>query len=143
MRKTIAATLDAPPAAVADLLGELDRYPDWLDLVVAADTTVATKGDIGPAWLVTLRAKVGPFARSKRLRMVRVANDPDHLRFERSELDDRDHASWVLDARLSQTRPCMVNVELSYSGRLWSSPLEAILRSQTSTAIERLKTLVE
>jgi hypothetical protein len=37
----------------------------------------------------------------------------------------------------------MVDVELSYSGGLWSTPLESILGSQTSDAIERLKALAE
>ena len=143
VRKTISAVLDAPPATVAELLRDLEQYPKWLDLVADVETTAATEGDVGPAWLVTLRAKVGPFARSKRLRMVRVTNQPDHLRFERAEVDGRDHASWVLAAQLSKTQPCMVDVELSYSGGLWSTPLESILGSQTSDAIERLKALAE
>lgn len=143
VRKTIAAVLEAPPSRVAELLRDLEQYPKWLDLVAAVEATAPTNGDVGPAWLVTLRAKVGPFARSKRLRMVRVTDGTDHLRFERAEVDGRDHASWVLTASLSNTEPCTVDVELSYSGGFWSTPLEAILGSQTSDAIERLKALVE
>jgi hypothetical protein len=142
MRKTIAAELDADPDAVAAVLRDLERYPDWLDIVTAAEPTNAARGDAGPAWLVTLRAKVGPFARSKRLRMVRMIDDPGQLRFVRAEVDGRDHASWILDARLGDERPCSVEVELSYGGGLWSTPLEAILGSQATDAVPRLQALV-
>ena len=46
-----------------------------------------------PAWRVELRARVGPFARSKQLRMVRTVYEPERIaRFERIEDDERDHA---------------------------------------------------
>ena len=140
--KTIAADLPAPADRIADVLRDLANYPDWLDIVRRAEPTASDPDDVGPAWMVTLRAKVGPLARSKRLRMVRTVDSADHLRFERVEIDGRDHAAWILDARLAGDDPCQVTVELRYEGRLWSAPLEAVLGSQVDDAIPRLRSLV-
>jgi hypothetical protein len=52
-------------------------------------------------WEVELQAQVGPFARSKRLRMVRVVHDPGRrVVFERDEIDGRRHSPWILAATL-------------------------------------------
>ena len=59
----------AAPSAVVAHVAELDAYPKWMSLVHSA-TRVANANE--PTWDVELRAKVGPFARSKRLRMVRT-----------------------------------------------------------------------
>lgn len=142
MQKTIRATLDAEPDRVVEILGDLGHYPAWLDIVTHAVPTEPASGDDGPAWLVTLRAKVGPFARSKRLRMVRTRADGRQLRFERAEVDGRSHSSWVLDADVSDARPCDVRVDLRYDGGLWTTPLEAILGSQATNAVPRLEALV-
>ncbi|MEM7287034.1 MAG: SRPBCC family protein [Actinomycetota bacterium] len=142
MHKTIAAELPADAHRVALVLRDLANYPDWLEIVRRAEPTDGHPGDVGPAWMVTLRAKVGPLARSKRLRMVRTVDAPDRLRFERAEVDGRDHAAWILDARLTGVDPCSVTVELRYEGRLWSAPLEAVLGSQVDDAIPRLRALV-
>ena len=63
----VTATVEAPVgveklfAAVADLA----TYPQWLSIV--HQVTVEPVGSDGmSAWLVELRGKVGPFARSKR-----------------------------------------------------------------------------
>ena len=59
---------------------------------------------LGSASTVDLRGRLGPFARAKRLRMVRTAHDPDrHARFERVEHDGRDHSPWILDADISSS----------------------------------------
>ena len=142
VRKTIAAELPAQADRIADILRDLANYPDWLEIVRRAEPTDAHTDDVGPAWMVTLRAKVGPLARSKRLRMNRTVDTADHLRFERAEIDGRDHAAWILDARLSGDDPCEVVVELRYEGRLWSAPLEAVLGTQVDDAIPRLRALV-
>ena len=61
-----------------------------------------TPDDVGPAWSVDLRGRLGPFARAKRLRMVRTVHEPDHhARFERVEHDGRQHSPWVLDATVA------------------------------------------
>ena len=142
MQKTIHATLDADPARVIEILGDLGRYPAWLDIVTHALPAAAQPQDPGPAWWVTLRAKVGPFARSKRLRMVRTRIDGGELRFERAEVDARSHSAWILDVDVTQERPCAVRVDLRYDGGLWTTPLEAILGSQATDAVPRLEALV-
>ena len=142
MHKTIDAELPAHRTRIAEVLRDLGNCPRWLDIVRRADPAAAAPGDAGPAWMVTLRAKVGPLARSKRLRMVRTVDTAYHLRFERAETDGRDHAAWILDAHLTGDDPCRVTVELRYEGGLWSAPLEAVLGSQVDDAIPRLRDLV-
>jgi len=93
------ATLDAA-CTIEDLrvwVGDLGRYPEWLTIVPRAESE---QGSDPRAWAVELRAKVGPIARSKRLRMVRTVDEPGHIRFEREETDGRSHSPWVLDAVL-------------------------------------------
>ena len=75
-----------------DALADLGTYPAWLGLVTAAEP------DGDNTWVVTLRARLGPLARSKRLRMVRTERSADSVRFERREVDGRDHSEWVLSA---------------------------------------------
>ena len=142
VHKTIQASLDADAERVVAILSDLGNYPAWLDIVTHAVPAEAAPGDAGPAWSVTLRAKVGPFARSKRLRMVRTEATERRLRFERAELDGRTHSAWVLDVEVSDARPCDVQVDLRYDGGLWSAPLEAILGSQADDAVPRLEALV-
>ncbi|MFM7897431.1 MAG: hypothetical protein ACKO97_00490, partial [Actinomycetota bacterium] len=79
----------AQPSAVVARVAELDRYPEWMSLVHSA-TRIAEMPE--PTWDVELRAKVGPFARSKRLRMVRsqfVEGETTNIVFERRETDGR------------------------------------------------------
>lgn len=145
MQRTIDAVLDAGPERVFDTMADLTCYPDWLDIVAAVTPADAVDGDPGPAWFVTLRAKVGPFARSKRLRMARtVATRPDTLRFERVEHDGRQHAPWILDVALAgdDDARTVVAVELRYEGALWMAPLDAILGRQVDDAVPRLQALV-
>jgi hypothetical protein len=78
-----------------------------------------------PAWTVQLRARVGPLARSKRLRMVRSEAVPGRLVvFERAELDGRVHARWALRAEIEPTPGgSELTMRLSYSGSLWTGGL--------------------
>ena len=105
MRTTITALIDGRrPGEVFDQVDSLDNYPAWLRLVhrVEPDETDAGR----PAWHVELRARVGPFTRSKRLRMVRTVFEPErHVRFERVQDDDRDHAEWILEATVPDDTP--------------------------------------
>src|SRR5690242_1687642 len=123
--------LDAPCApdrlwsAVADLTG----YPAWLSIVAGVAPAEPAEGDAGPAWSVELRGRLGPLARSKRLRMVRtVADEPGRLRFERRELDGRAHSPWVLDAEITP-RPdgSRLTMTLHYGGTLGGATLERML----------------
>ena len=79
------AGLDAPcdAATVFARVDELHDYPAWMSLVHRAEP-LGADGDGRPMWQVELRARVGPLARSKRLRMVRTLHDPDggQVRFE-------------------------------------------------------------
>lgn len=114
-------------ASVESLFAEvaaLDRYPPWMRLVHRATPLDDDAGPDGaPAWWVELRARVGPLARSKQLRMVRTAFDAGrHVRFERVELDERNHAAWTLDTRVAEASGgAELSMRLEYTGQLWSA----------------------
>jgi len=135
MHQNVTAPVAAPVGHVASIIGDLATYPHWLDLVASSERDSNDEGR--PAWLVTIRAKVGPFARSKKLRMAQTAHDVaggvSMFRFERRETDGRDHSAWTLDAsvgpRHSDATMSMVTMDLRYEGRLWTAPLEPILGS--------------
>ncbi|MET0144579.1 MAG: SRPBCC family protein [Ilumatobacteraceae bacterium] len=112
---------DATAAEVFVHVGTLDRYPPWMRLIHRVEPTEPDDGR--PAWRVELRARVGPFARSKALRMVRTVHEPDrHVRFERVQDDERDHAEWILDALVADVGGgAALTTELTYSGKLWGS----------------------
>lgn len=139
----LSATMHAPCAA-ALLFAEvqdLGRYPTWLTIVPRAETVAAVDGDPGPAWSVELRGRIGPLARSKRLRMVRTRFEPDrHVRFERRELDDRDHSSWVLDALVDPDGDdaSVLEMSLHYGGSFGGSVLEKLLRDEIDASRPRL-----
>lgn len=125
------------------LISELTQYPQWMGLVHA----VVPEAD-NQAWQVELRGKIGPFARSKRLRMVQVeTSSVEHLRFERAEVDGRSHSVWVLEAKVSQKdaatpRTTTLNMTLQYSGRLFSSVVERALHDEIEASKQRLRKLV-
>src|SRR5690606_34923399 len=116
----------------------LDRYTEWLEIV----TRVAPAE--GGAWAVDLRGRLGPLARSKRLRMVRAeTTGPLTARFERSELDRRDHSPWVLDARVSpHPDGSELRMQLHYGGGLFGPVLERVLRDEIERSRLRLLDLV-
>lgn len=139
----VTAGLDAPrPAAdVFPHVDVLDGYPTWMEMVHRADRQPDDPG-APPAWLVELRARLGPLARSKRLRMVRTVHDPagGRVRFERRELDGRSHAPWVLDVTVSGAAGgSRVEMHLHYGGRLWTGGvMERALAEQIEAGRERL-----
>jgi hypothetical protein len=113
-----------PHATTEDLFRQvatLDRYPAWMRLVYRVEPLEPDDGR--PAWRVELRARMGPFARSKQLRMVRTEHEPGrHVRFERIPDDDKDHAEWVLSATVTPGEGgASVWTELTYTGGLWGS----------------------
>jgi hypothetical protein len=132
MHQNVTASVTASPERVAEIIGDLGTYPEWLGLVVDA---VPVSDDGGrPAWSVTIRAEVGPFARSKKLRMVRTTDETsdgvDRFRFERSETDERNHSAWTLEATVAAgPTGTAVTMDLRYEGRLWTAPLEPVLGS--------------
>ena len=133
---------------VEPFLSDLSRYPEWMGLV----HHVGPQDDRGGR-IVELRGKIGPFARSKRLRMVRV-DDPTGIRFERQELDGGDHGQWVLHVAIAElaeagttvASPAAITTRLSirllYEGRLWSSVVERVLADEIEQSKDRLRDLL-
>jgi ribosome-associated toxin RatA of RatAB toxin-antitoxin module len=136
------ASLEAPctPDELFAFVDDLDRYPRWLDLVHRADGVGTDE------WQVELRARLGPLARSKRLRMRRTVHDPErHLAvFERHEVDGRRHSPWVLRAEvLGDAGGSALRMHLHYGGALWTGGvLERALGDQITNGRERLLALV-
>ena len=126
-----------PAEAVFALIDDLDRYPSWMDLVHDVARVDGAANEPGPAWEVELQARVGPFARSKRLRMVRTVHDfPNAVVFERSEVDGRRHAAWTLRASLVDVGAGSVEVTMTllYGGNLWTG---AVLQRVLDDHVER------
>lgn len=138
----VTATLDAPhpPEAVFLWVDDLALYPEWLDIVPRAVPAAAHPDDAGPAWSVDLRGRLGPFARAKRLRMVRTRSEaPTRARFERVEHDGREHSPWVLDAEVVPAGDgCRLTMRLHYGGRLWMPALDRVLAEEINRSRPRL-----
>ncbi|HWL43227.1 MAG TPA: SRPBCC family protein [Ilumatobacter sp.] len=138
--------VDAALPAVFAQVERLDAYPAWLPLVHTAEPAEAGPDDVGPAWTVELRAKVGPFARSKRLRMERVEHVADtRVVFARRELDGREHAMWRLQADLREmpSGGVELTMHLSYGGSLWTGGLlERVLDDQVRQGREGLHSVL-
>jgi len=148
MRSDSSVDLAAPVASIEPLVSDLARYPEWMPLVVEATP------DGEGLWRVELRARVGLFARSKRLRMRRTVADAGRWVFERDEDDGRHHAVWRLEARVEPlTRGAVsghtvpghtrVTMVLEYGGSLWTGGiLDRVLASQIDAGKEGLARLV-
>ncbi len=121
----------ADPGQLYALVADLAGYPDWLGLVVEA-VPDAGPGAVDPTWIVELRGRIGPFARSKRLRMVRtVADEPTRVRFERVETDGRRHSDWHLEARVTPTAAgADLTMDLHYGGNRFAPVLAPLLRDE-------------
>ena len=143
------ASLEAPCNAdtLFGLVDDLAVYPRWIDLVHRADPLSMAEWDVvsDALWQVELRARIGPLARSKRLRMKRTEHDvvARHVVFTRSEADSRRHSAWVLTA---DVRPSEAGSELTmhlhYGGGLWTGGvLERALADQITNGQERLAAL--
>ncbi len=144
MRTSESVEVAADPAVVHPIVADLGTYPDWLPLVHDATPDPVADGD-PPAWTVELRAQVGPFARSKQLRMVRVESVAGELAvFERREIDGRDHARWALRAELMPSDAgTVVTMHLAYDGGLWTGGvLERVLDEQIRAGRSGLQRLL-
>lgn len=148
----LSADLDAActPEVLFAQVADLGGYPDWFGIVHRAvvdplhmDVAVMPGGAEG-AWLVDLRGRLGPMARSKRLRMVRtVCDEPVRVRFERSELDGRNHSAWVLDASVAAIDGgSRLTVNLHYGGSFGGALLRRMLLDEIEQARPRLAELV-
>jgi hypothetical protein len=137
------ATLDASCSLeqLRGWVGDLSRYPNWLSIVPSA---VPEEGSDPRAWAVELRAKVGPIARSKRLRMIRTIDEPSHIRFEREETDGRSHSPWVLDAQLEPIAAgTRLTMGLHYGGSFGAGLFERLLNDEIESSKQTLRSLVE
>lgn len=135
---------------------DLSRYPQWLELVPRAAPAPAVEHDPGPAWTVDLRARLGPLARSKRLRMVRTVHEPPGVatavagpgggvaRFERLEHDGREHSDWILQAEVEARgdHASQLTMHLHYSGELFGPVVERLLADAIARSRPRLLGLV-
>lgn len=145
MRLVTDVDLPGTPESVMPWLETLDAYPAWMGLVYRA---TPEQGSEPAAWQVDLRARLGPLARSKRLRMERVvAADPHVLEFRRSERDGREHGQWMLRAEISplpgEHAVTHVRVTLHYEGAHWASGLlERVLHDEIEQSKVRLTDLV-
>ena len=120
---------------------DLDRYPEWLSILPRTEAESASQP---AAWSVELRARIGPLARSKRLRMVRTVDEPAHVRFERAELDGRRHSSWVLDGKVDPIDDgARLTMSLHYGGSLGGGIVERLLRGEIESSRQRLREMVE
>ena len=114
------------PTLVYPYVADLVRYVEWMPMV----HDVEAVGD--GVWNVELRAKVGVFARSKRLRMKRTVNTTQNIVFERDEIDGKRHSPWTMAIALQSTDAgSVVTVDLSYGGTLWTAGiLDRVLAAQ-------------
>jgi hypothetical protein len=134
----------SPPVAVFPHLDDLTRYPAWTGLVSRAEPQPPAD-DGRPAWAVDLRGRLGPLARSKRLRMVRTRHEhPSLVVFERSEADGRSHAAWTLAAEITEVEAgARVTMTFRYGGGLWGPVVERLLGDEIERSKPRLAALAE
>jgi hypothetical protein len=144
VQHTAELTSTASPDALMACVDDLARYPGWLSLVRSVADAEPHPEDLGQAWVVELRARLGPLARSKRLRMVRVERTPQRVRFERHERDGRAHSAWVLDAVVDpDPGGSRLTMQLSYSGTFGGGVVEVLLAEEIRRATPKLRTLAE
>ena len=139
MDLSLGAKIDAAPAAVLAEVADLPDYPSWHGMVHKVEPD-------GDGWMVDVGGKIGPFTKSKRVRLVRAAEDteaPGEVRFVRAELDGKDHGQWELAASVDPPTgegPCMLRFRLLYDG---SSPLasmlEPLLKAEVHRSADRLR----
>lgn len=136
---SLEAKMDAAPAAVLAEVADLPGYPEWHGMVKRVEPD-------GDGWLVDLGAKMGPFTRTKRVRMVRAAGEDEaqgQVRFVRQERERDDHGGWELACVVEPAEgegPCTLRFRMLYDG---SSPLigmlEPMLRSEVDKSSDRLR----
>jgi carbon monoxide dehydrogenase subunit G len=129
----------APMEAVRPVLRDLSTYPKWVPIV----SSVEQNGE--QHWIVELRVSLGPFARSKQLRMERSVDDDEHIMFTRNESDGRKHAHWELRFEMSDvSSKTLVTAVLEYQGTMWTpGPVEDALHNVLDAAVEQLRELVK
>lgn len=155
MEKLFRAETVATADELFSIVSDLTTFPEWIELVhrVEAITEDEARTDGRPEWWVTLRAQIGPFARSKRLRMTRTVHlppEPDadrtgQVRFDRSETDGRDHAPWTMEVFVAGIdigpHRSRADCRLHYGGSLWTGLLDGQLDATARRSTEALRAL--
>jgi hypothetical protein len=131
-----------PPEELFTWVDDLARYPSWLAFIERAEAEPADGADA--VWMVDLRGRLGPLARSKRLRMVRTERQaPTCVTFERREVDGRRHSDWRLRAEVAPgPEGSVLSMNLRYDGSLWGPVVEHLLADEIEQGRERLLVLV-
>ena len=131
--------LPVDQSLVHPYVSDLKKFEEWMPLI----HSVESAGD--NVWNIELRAKVGLLARSKRLRMRRTSNTPELIVFERDESDGRNHSAWTLKVNTEPSQSgCVVTMELSYGGALWTAGiLDRVLASQVEAGKAGLTRVVQ
>ena len=140
----LTAEMAAPcgPDVLFRWVDDLALYPEWMGLVHRAEPTEPRDGR--PRWNVELRARVGRFARSKRLVMARTVLEPGvRAVFERDEDDGKRHSAWRLAAHVvggsADANTSALTMHLHYGGSLWTGGLaERVLHEEITRSRERL-----
>ena len=123
------------PRHLWTVVSDLSTYPRWVAIVHRVEPLD------DDAWDVELRGRVGPFARSKRLRMVRtVAVEPTTAVFERLETGGRRHAPWRLQADVAPHGDgSLLTMRLHYGGTVFGAGvLERLLGEHIESSRQRL-----
>ena len=131
--------MDAAPSAVLAEMADLSGYAEWHGMVKRVELD-------GDGWLVDLGGRLGPFTRTKRVRMVRAPHEEEsagQVRFVRHERDRHDHGAWELQCVVDPAAgkgPCTLRFRMLYDG---SSPLigmlEPLLRAEVDKSADRLR----
>jgi hypothetical protein len=140
MDLTAELVAECGPEELFSWVADLSTSPRWLGIVERAERLEAET----PSWTVDLAARVGPFSRSKRLRMERIEHAaPVTAVFERREFDGREHGLWRLEALVDgESDRSRLRMRLHYGGRLWGPVLEPILSEEIERSKARLSGLV-
>lgn len=131
--------MEAAPSAVLAEVADLPGYPEWHGMVKRVEPD-------GDGWLVDLGAKLGPFTRTKRVRMVRAASEdegPGEVRFIRREREREDHGGWELECVVDPAvgeGPCTLRFRMRYDGSSsLIGMLEPMLRAEVEKSSDRLR----
>ena len=139
MKRTIEIRVNAPVEKVFETLRDLviSNFTRFVDLV--EPETPESDSELA-AWQVTLRARIGPLSRMKRLRMVRTKDNANSIIFSRQETDGKEHADWVLDIGLISlgAKESTITIEISYRGKLWNGSVDKALQSHIESAQKKL-----
>ena len=140
MKRNIEITVNTSAQDAFGKLRNLDIYKEFLMFIESVESTECPKGL--DSWIVILRAEIGPFERIKRLRMSRTSENQGYsLTFSRVELDEKNHSNWILNIRFDSIteQTTDITLDVSYSGKFWTRPLELAFNSHLAEAETLLK----